>query len=240
MRDLLLIVITFILCARALSRPFVGALAFFCFGLFNPQSMVWGIGRSIPLSLCLAIATLIGYLSSAETKTFPWRREFAFLLLLWGIFCVTTFFAFSPESAIERLWYVSKIFLMVFLTTSLINSKERVLQLLQVIAFSLGLIGLKAGVWAVLSGGNFLVWGPEGSFLEANNSIGLALAMNVPLLLYLLKIEHVAWKKWLLRAMLIASYPAVVCTFSRGAWVGLFIATVFFVLRSRWRFVLGA
>ena len=54
---------------------------------------------------------------------------------------------------------------------------------------------MKGGIFAMISGGGFIVYGPEGSFLEANNSIGLALAMNIPVLMYLLKTEQKNWAR---------------------------------------------
>jgi len=53
----------------------------------------------------------------------------------------------------------------------------------------------------------------------------LALVMNIPLLYYLLKTETITWLRWLIKAMLLFSFPAVVCTYSRGAWLGLAMVT---------------
>jgi probable O-glycosylation ligase (exosortase A-associated) len=82
-----------------------------------------------------------------------------------------------------------------------------------------------------------LVYGPEGSFLEANNSIGLALAMNVPLLYFLFRTETKTWLRALVAAMLVMSYPAVIFTYSRGAWLGLTMATAMLMLRIRHKFI---
>jgi probable O-glycosylation ligase (exosortase A-associated) len=68
--------------------------------------------------------------------------------------------------------------------------------------------------------------------------MGLALAMNVPLLIYLLRRETNRHMKWVIRAMIVLSYPAVVCTFSRGAWIGLAAGTALMVLRGRKKFVM--
>lgn len=83
-----------------------------------------------------------------------------------------------------------------------------------------------------------MFWGPEGSFLEANNSIGLALAMNIPLLLYLLKTESSIWLRRIAMIMLFLSYPAIFATYSRGAWIGLAVVTVLMLLLSKHKVVL--
>jgi probable O-glycosylation ligase (exosortase A-associated) len=111
--------------------------------------------------------------------------------------------------------------------------------LLRVIALSLGFYGLKGGIFAIVTGGNYIVWGPENSFLEANNTIGLALNMNIPVLLYLLKIETHPWLRWMMRAMLLLSYPAIICTYSRGAWVGLGLITALMFFKSKYKFRLA-
>lgn len=55
----------------------------------------------------------------------------------------TTFLAFRPDLAMDRFVYVSKILLMMFLATSLINTDERLHLFLRVIALSLGFYALK-------------------------------------------------------------------------------------------------
>lgn len=239
MRDLILIAAVFLCSLVALPRPVFGVLVFVCLGFLNPQSFAWGVARSLPLSQLIAIATMLGYSFCSERKRFPRQRELFLLLALWGMFGISTLFAIYPQPALSRLIFVSKILLMVFVAMSLVNTPQRLQWLLRVIALILGFHGLKGGIFVILSGGQHIVWGPEGSFLEANNAIGLALAMNIPLLLYLWKIETVAWLRWLIIAMLFFSYPAILGTYSRGAWLGLAIVTVLLFLRSKHKFVLA-
>ena len=233
MRDILLIAVVGGCSLLALRRPVLGILLFISLSLAGPQSMTWGMARTFPLGQLAALGTIGGYVFWSESKRFPRQRELFLLLALWGLFGWSTLFAIYPDEAVKQLIYVSKIFLMVLLSTVLINTERRLHLLMRVIALSLGFYGLKTGIFAVASGGNFTVWGPEGTFLEANNAIGLALAMNLPFLYYLLKIETHPWLRRLIITMLVFSYPAVVCTFSRGAWLGLAVATAFMVFKSR-------
>ena len=215
-------------------------LLFAFLGFFNPHTITWGVARTLPFSQIVAVCTIVGYLISSEPKQFPKQRELLLLLALWCLFGVSTVFAISYTDAISKYVFVSKIFLMVILSTVVMTTKDRVLSLLRVIALSVGFFAAKGGVFAIASGGNHLVYGPDPSFLAANNSIGLAMAMNVPLLAYLAKIESRQWLRQIMRAMLVLSYPAVVCTYSRGAWLGLAMATVLIVFKSRHRFVTAA
>ena len=233
MRDVVLVVIVLVLFAVSLRRPFVGAVSFLGCGILNPGSFTWAASEWFHISQLLAIGTLIGYLVSSEPKRFPHQREVLLLLALWGIFGFSSIFAIFPERAVVHFTRISKIFFMLFVSMSLINTEYRLHLLLRVIAFSLGFFALKGGIFFITTGGQQMVWGPENSFLEANNSIGLALAMNVPLLFYLAKSETKRWLRLLIWAMIVFSYPAVIGTFSRGAWLGLAAASVLVLLRSQ-------
>ena len=241
MRDLLFVTGVLISALIALRRPVYGILAFICVSLLNPHSLTWGFGRTFPFAQTIALGTLVGFIFWREKRALPQQREFFLLLALWAIYGISTIFAMEPQKAYLYLVLVSKILLMVCISIFLINTRERVLLLMKVIALSLGFHGLKAGIFAVTTGGNSMVWGPEGSFLEANNAIGLALAMNVPLLYHLSKTEQDWRLRWVERAMFFFSYPATICTFSRGAWLALAAATGLIILKSKYNvFILAA
>jgi probable O-glycosylation ligase (exosortase A-associated) len=239
LRDTVLIAAVLICSAIALRRPFFGMMTFVSLAFLNPHYAAWGMARVIPLSQITVAATLIGYFLSSERKKLPLQRESVLLICLWAIFGISTVFAIEPDRAFDKLFSVSKIMFTTFLCTAVVNSDYRIHTLLRVIALSLGFFALKGGFFAVVTGGKYMVWGPTGSFIHANNAIGLALAMNVPLLFYLRKTETNIWLKRLMTAMLVFSYPAVVCTFSRGAWIGLALATALLVVNSRYKYLLG-
>ncbi len=198
--------------------------------------MTWSIGHSLPLSQVVGLCTIVGYLFWPEPKRLPRQSEVILLLTLWGMYSISTFLAIYPEQAFVHYQRISKILLMVFLSMSIINTEERLHLLMRVIFFSIGIYAVRSGIFSIVTNGQFMVYGPEDSFLEANNSIGLAFVMNVPFLFYFLKIEHSRWLRWLIKAMLVLSYPAVICTFSRGAWLGLAVVTVLIMLKSEHKF----
>jgi len=225
-RDILLLAITIVCSVIALRRPFVGVLAFVFYGLFAPQNWVWSIARSLPHSQIIGICTILGFFLSSERKSLPMQRESILMALLWAFFGFTTLFAVEQQIAFEKFLLVSKILLMVFLSTSIVNNQERIHLLLRVMALSIGLYGLKGALFFLRTGGEGLVGAPEGSFLAGNNAIGIALVMNLPLLFYLVKTESKVWLRRLFKVMLIASYPAILGTFSRGAWGAAMIVTL--------------
>jgi probable O-glycosylation ligase (exosortase A-associated) len=236
-RDLVVLAAIIIISGLALRRPFVGLQGFLVFSIVNPHNMAWAISATINPIQPIAGATLLGYVISSEPKHLPGRAEVYLLFGLWLAFGASTLTAVYPSIALDRLIQVSKILLMVFLSMAMVNTKERLLTLLRVIALSLGFLGLKAGIFVISTGGQFMVWGPTNSFLEANNTIGAALAMNLPLLFYLRRLEQRRWLRHLMTAMMLLSYPAIVCTFSRGAWLAAAATTALMLATSRHRWL---
>ena len=49
--------------------------------------------------------------------------------------------------------------------------------------------GIKGGIFTILTGGDFRVWGPPGSFIEGNNEIALAILIVISLLLTVVVID---------------------------------------------------
>lgn len=234
-RDLLLLLVTAWCCGMALRRPDIGMVSYIGYSLFGPHSFTWNLAKSFPHVQVIALCTFVGYLLSSERKRIPLQRETVIMALLWVTFGFSTLLAMSPERAIQPFVLISKILLMIFLSLSIINTEQRIHLLLRVLALSIGLHALRAGSFVLRTGGNSMVWGPVHTFLEANNSFGLALVMNLPFLYYLAKLESNVWLRWLMRVMLIMTYPTVVATFSRAAWIGLVVVTAIFMLKSKYK-----
>ena len=246
MRDILFSVIAMVCIVRAFPNPTFGMLTFVVFGMAFPQSYTWGFARSFPFGQFLAGTTILGYMLGSKPKQFPKEREAYLMMGLWVTFAISTVFVFIDYrneyfvlAAKERMIQVSKIYLMVFFCMAIIDTEEKLHLLLRAIAISLGVIGLKGGIFSIVTAGQFMVLGPANSFLFANNAIGLALAMNVPLLFYLSRIEPYVWLKWAMRIMMVFTAPAVVCTYSRGAWLGLAAAGGIIGLRLKNKFLIG-
>jgi probable O-glycosylation ligase (exosortase A-associated) len=224
----------------ALRSPVVGLLSFVGLGFLNPHMLTWSIARTFPFAQLTALGTIIGFLFWSEPKRFPRQRESFLLLALWVMFGISTAFAIDPDSAWDRLIHVSKILLMVLLTTALINTEQRLQWLLRVMALALGFYAVKGGVFAIMTAGQYIVFGPGDNFIGARNALGLALTMNIPLLLYLLKSEPHVWVRRIVWVTLILSYPAIICTYSRGAWLALGAATASLLLKNKHKVAITA
>ena len=238
MRDGLVMLLTLVCCLAALRRPVHGMLAFVAYSILAPQGFSWSFARAFPHSLAISVCILIGFFFYADKKTIPIHRETILLAVAWLWFCFSTIFAVEQDLAVEKLLLISKILFMVFLSMAILNSKDHVHNLARVIALSIGFLTVRGLVFFVRMGGSEMVEGPAEGILFANNSIGLAMAMNVPLLIYLLRTETNKWLLWLVKGLVVASYPAVIGTFSRGAWFALGAVTVLLILRSKHRFLI--
>lgn len=233
MRDIILLMITVFCAGRALFKPEFGILAYIGYSLLAPHSLMFGVAKTFPHVLLIAVCTIIGFVISRQPKQLPGQREFKLLIALWLFFVVSTLFAFQSERAWDVMLYISKIFLMVVMTILIINDKEKLRHICFAIALALGFYGFKLGLFVLMTGAHSAVEGPDQSFLSANNTIGMAMAMNVPLLFYLSSMEQRVWLRYLMRAMMVLSYPATIGTFSRGAWVALAAGTALIVIKTK-------
>ncbi|HEY2921482.1 MAG TPA: putative O-glycosylation ligase, exosortase A system-associated, partial [Candidatus Binatia bacterium] len=89
------------------------------------------------------------------------------------------------------------------------------------------------------TGGQQLVLGPGDSIIGANNNIGLALNMCLPLLWYLARDEK-GWRKRSLQATFFLTIPAIMFTYSRASTIAMAVLLTVIMLKSRHRIVLIA
>jgi probable O-glycosylation ligase (exosortase A-associated) len=151
----------------------------------------------------------------------------------------TTLFALYPNDAWVQCAKVMKIQLMTVATIVVINSRERLRMLIWVIVASLGYYGVKGGVFTILTGGDYRVWGPPGTFVEGNNEIALALLMILPLMHYLRMTSENHWiRTGLLVAMGLCAF-SIVGSQSRGALVGGFAMAFLLWAKSKRKLVTG-
>lgn len=236
MRDVIITALVFGLLPFCVLRPYVGILVWSWLGYMNPHKLTWGFAYDFPFAQLVAVATLAGfsllYFKKGSKPKFPWTIQTVALILLWFFFTLSTIFSLRPELAWPAWEQVSKTLLITFLTMLLIDDERKLRYLIIVIALSIGFYGLKGGIFSILTGGQYMVFGP-GGLIGANNMIGLALSMVLPMLYFLSKSEQNIWFRYLLRVMFYLSIVAIVFTYSRGALLSLFVVLVLLFLRLR-------
>lgn len=233
MRDILVTALVFGSLPFILWRPHVGILVWSWLAFMNPHRLCWGFAYDMPFSMIVALVTLVSLLISKEPKKIPWTRETVVLLIFLGWMVFTTSVAVYPFLAWGEFDKVWKIVLMVYVTLILMQSKERINQLMWVMTMSLAFYGIKGGIFTIVHGGVYHVRGPEGSFIGGDNEMGLALIMTIPLLRYLQTTTTRWWLKHALTAAILLCALAAVGSQSRGAFLGIAATGAFFWLKSR-------
>ena len=239
MRDFLIFAVIFGLLPFCVARPYIGVLLWSLVGYMNPHRLTWGEAYDYPFAQLIAAATLLGFfitiIREGKFPKLPWERETILVLLLWAMFFFTTLFALRPDLAWPELEKISKILFMTLLTIMLINDERKYKYLLFVIALSIGFYGFKGSIFTYLTGGQFMVLGPEGSFLGDNTALGLALNMILPFLFFLAKDTHNRWLKRFLQLTFFLCVVSVMFTYSRGAFLGLVVVLGLIFLRLNFK-----
>ncbi len=233
MRDIVLTLVIFGTLPFILRRPHIGVLVWTWIGFMNPHRLTWSFAYDMPFAMIVALVTLVSLLMSREPKKIPWARESIVLLIFLAWILLTTIQAMYPWLAWPHFNQIWKIQLMVFVTMILMQSKERINQLVWVIAMSIGFYGVKGGIFTIVNGGVYHVRGPEGSFIGGDNEMGLALIMTIPLLRYLQLTTRSMWLRAFLAVAMVLCAAATVGSQSRGALVGLVAMGTFLWLKSR-------
>lgn len=239
MRD---IAFTLIICGfipLILKYPWTGVLVFAWLSLFNPYGYAWGFARDFQFVMIIAVTTLVGMLFHWKEVRLPINSITILLMLLPFWMTVTLFFALEPSAAYEKWTLVMKAFFFTLVAASLVHSRKQLLAFLWVIVLSIGFFGVKGGIFTLLTGGEYRVYGPPGNYISDNNGISVALIMTIPLMLFLSSTVSSKWVKWGMYAASILSGMAVLGSHSRGAFVAVLATLLFLWLKSRRKFVLG-
>lgn len=239
MRDILITLIVLAGCIYTLKKPYIGILLWSWLGYMNPHRLAYGFAYSMPFAQVTALVLIGSMFFSKDTRKLPING----LTITWIIFIlfmgITTLFAYFPEAALEQYISIIKIQLVVFLTMMLITDINKLRELIWVIVLSIGYYSVKGGLFTLLTGGSFKVWGPAGSFVEDNNSLAIAILMVIPLIVYLYQTAQKSLIKKGLFAAIILSLFTVLGSQSRGALLAVITVAGFYWLKSEKKFISG-
>lgn len=230
MRDLVLGPIIIGLIAYGLVHPWLGVIGWTWLSIMNPHAYSWRLS-SMPVAAAMAGAIFLGLLLTKDRRVFYVSRETIVLMVFMLWMCITLPFSYYFDESFDLWKRVMKIDLMVLVAMVVLYSKKHITTLTWVLVGSIGFYGVKGGLFTLVTGGSYRVWGPEGSYIGGNNEIALALVMIIPLMFFLrLNSES----KWIKRGLMLAMFLCAVAAIgsqSRGALLA--IAAMGFVLWSR-------
>jgi probable O-glycosylation ligase (exosortase A-associated) len=229
MRNLLLIVaMAGVLLPMSAARPFVGVLVWSWVSFMNPHRMIWGVAGDLPWAVMIFTATVIGCMVAREPKQFRLNSMSVLIILFMVAVSLTSLVALAPSDMVEAKWEkVVKTFFFLLITMALLTDRVRIHALIWVMVISIGFFGVRGGAFALITGGNYRVFGPPDTMITDNNHLAAALLVTLPLMNYLrLQSRHRIVRIGLIGAMLLSLF-AILGSYSRGALVGLGAAALF-------------
>lgn len=220
MRDFVLGPTILAIACYALVHPWIGIMGWTWISIMSPQSYSWRLS-SMPVAAAVAGATLLGVLVTRDRRQFAVSGEMAVLMMFMLWISITLIFAFQIEYSYYMWNRVMKIDLMVLVALMVLYSKRHITMLVWILVGSLGFFGVKGGLFTLATGGSYRVWGPDGSFIEGNNEIALALVMIIPLMQYLRLTTESVWIKRALLVSMVLCALAALGSQSRGALLAI-------------------
>jgi probable O-glycosylation ligase (exosortase A-associated) len=203
----------------------------------NPHDFTWS-SQELPVAAMIGGATLVGLVLTRDRKQFFVTRESVMLMLLMLWMTISLVVSFNPDGSKDMWSKVMKIDFMVLVTMTLLQTKRQIMVLVGVIAFSLGFYGVKGGIFTIMTGGSYKVWGP-GGFIGGNNEIALALVMVIPLMRFLQLQTTRLWSRHAWTAAMILTAAAALGSQSRGALLAIGAMAAYLWIKSRQRLGLG-
>ncbi|MGE3781220.1 MAG: putative O-glycosylation ligase, exosortase A system-associated [Alphaproteobacteria bacterium] len=236
MRGLIFFTVFFALLPTVFKRPYIGILMWFWISLMNPHRVVYGFAGAIPYAMLVAIVTLVSWLliHQEEPKAPPRDRTTFLLIALMLWISITTLIGTGGATTIVAVWAESeKMLLMTVVAYILTNTRQRLDQLVVVCVLSVIFYGVKGGLFVLLTGGSYRVYGPAASKIGDNNDLGVALTMMLPLLVYLAQQYSHRYLKWPIRGLIGLTVIGDLFTYSRGALLAVGAMTSVLWLRMR-------
>lgn len=238
MRDAIFLATMVALLPIAVFRPFVGVMLWSWISFMNPHRLLYGFAIELPWAAVVFLATVVGCVVSGDLRR-PRINAVTWLLVAFLVCITITSVAAmgDPQAVWAKYSAVSKVLLGLLLTGALLTDRGRIHAMVWVMALSIGYFGVRGGIFALLTGGNYRVWGPEQTMIYDNNHLAAAMLVSLPLMNYLrMQSRHHIVRLGLAAAMAF-TLLASVASYSRGALLGLVAVTVTMWFRSQHKLV---
>lgn len=216
MRDLVLAPIIIWLCFSALRRPWIGVMGWTWISMMNPHALAWTL-NSLPVAAAIAGCTLLGAIFTKDKRDFSITPEMSVLIAFMLWMCITLPFSFNFDDSFLMWKRVMKIDFMVLVTLVLLYSKKHLIAFVWVVTASIGFYGVKGGIFTLITGGAYRVWGPTGTYIDGNNEVALALIIITPLFRFLQLQLTSKWGKQAMTISILLCVIAALGSHSRGA-----------------------
>lgn len=236
MRDLMMLMAMMFAVPIALSNAFAAYLVWGWTAVITVPYYLYGFMGSVRYNLLFAVVTLMLIVLGKvkEKGQFTLNSTSALILLFMAHCTVSAVLASSSArdnfsiylDLVKSITYCMVMFLFV-------NSRVRLHAMLVVIALGLGFHGLVEGLKTLVSAGGHKVIGLPSSKMSDNNHFGVAMAMALPILLYLYQYSKWRMVRLGFLGVLAATVLAIVGSNSRGAFLAMSVFAGVLVLTSR-------
>ncbi len=238
MRDALLLAILAVCAAAALMHPWIGIMGWTVVSIMNPHRYSWA-ASTLPVAAAIVVATLIGMVMTRDRVRFFVSPVMVVLVAFAAWMCVTLPASIYPSTSYPMWKQVMKIDFMIIVAAMVLTTRRHIMALAWVLVCSLGIYGVKGGIFTIATGGAYRVWGPPDSFIEGNNELALALVMAIPLMRFLQLQMKAALVRHALTLAMLLSAVAALGTQSRGALLAIVAMAVVLWTRTRHKLVSG-
>jgi len=237
MRDFVIFCFLTVCIIAALRKPWHGVLSLAIFSYLNPHAFAWGFVRSLPAFQVLFLVVAFSTLFTKDKQPIPKDWRIPVFLLLWFYFLVTSTQAYFPDVAWERFIFISKIFIPFIFTLILINTREKLYYLIITIGLSIGILGVKGGIFAVLHGFSYRIYGPPATQFYENNAFAVAVLISIPLLLIFRQQSTSQLLKKAITFSIPLLYSCSLASWSRGALITMGVLTLILIRHSKHKFL---
>lgn len=232
LRDITIIAIVLTLALLTLRRPWIGVMNWAWLSIMNPHRYAWGFAYDAPVAAIAGTSTLIGLLFTRDRHS-PFRGAPTIWLLVFALWMTLSWmFGYDPAREFTQWDKVMKVYLMTFVALTLLQTRQHIMVFVWVTIASIAILAAKGGIFTIMSGGNYRVWGPTGSFIADNNHFALATIVALPMLHFLQLQLAQRWQRNAITGIMILCAAAALGSQSRGAFLALGAMGTVFWLRS--------
>ncbi|PCI50443.1 MAG: putative O-glycosylation ligase, exosortase A system-associated [Alphaproteobacteria bacterium] len=240
MRDIFIFSAIICIVLTTLRKPQIGILGWLWLSIMNPHKESFGWIYTLPVLDIIAGATLISALINFKQAKKALFHPVAVILVIFYLWtCLSTFFSISHDLAFPKWVNYSKTMLFVILMLLFLNSRHWIISAIWVFVFSVGLTGVKGGLFTILTGGGARIWGAPGTAWGDNNGVSLAMLMVIPLIFALQYLLDRKSHRFAVYASTFLSFICILGTQSRGGLVGILGTTLAFFIRTKHKFIIG-
>ena len=231
-REILLHFSVLAITCAGLINPVFGLFGYMWFSLARPDSTAWVEGQ-YPHSMILAIVTLLGAWRYLPNLSNWMRNPWVVSLLLLQVPMILSVFN-AQNFALAWIPYKSfaKYLLISLLIPLFITELKEYRRLMLVVAFSIGLIGFRFGLFGLRTGGVHITSG-LGGFMSDNNTLALAFNMGIPFIWHSRALVHRTWQKAAIHIAMFTTIIGILITHSRAGILALGLVILLLIFRSK-------